>query len=178
MTDSRAPNLVLIGYRGSGKTTVGRLVADRLGFVLVDTDMLIVSEAGASIATIFQQEGESGFRQREARVVQAVMDGGGQVISMGGGVVLQDDNVRRMRARGFVIWLTAPIHLLWQRIQADTATAANRPALSSFAGMEEVQVVLAARMPRYRAAAHAEIDASADPQTVAQRVLDAYGSLS
>lgn len=178
MGDKRPPNLVLIGYRGSGKTTVGRAAADRLGFRLVDTDSLIVSEAGIPIATIFEQEGESGFRDREARVVSAVMEGEEQVVSMGGGAVLRDANAACMRARGFVVWLTAPIELLWRRIQADAATAANRPALTSLQGIEEVRAVLAARTPRYRAAAHVEVDASAELESVVDAVLAAYGSSS
>jgi shikimate kinase len=106
------------------------------------------------------------------------MEGEGQVISMGGGVVLRDDNVACMRARGFVVWLTAPIELLWRRIQTDAATAANRPALTSLPGIEEVRVVLAARTARYRAAAHVEVDASAEPESVVDAVLAAYGSSS
>lgn len=178
MGDERPPNLVLVGYRGSGKTTVGRVAAERLGYALVDTDDWIVLEAGVPTAGIFETEGEAGFREREARVVQSVMDGRGQVVSMGGGAVLRDDNVARMRARGFVVWLTAPAEVLWRRIQGDSATAASRPALTSLPGIEEVRAVLALREPRYRAAAHAEVDSSADAETVVDAVLAAYSSSS
>ena len=162
MAEPGKSNLVLIGYRGSGKTTVGRAVAWRLGYAFVDIDERIVAEAGITIAEIFAKEGEAGFREREARVVREVMNGRRQVVAMGGGAVLRADNVECMRRGGFVVWLSAPVEVLWERIHRDAGSPANRPALTSSTGMDEVRQVLAAREPRYRIAAHVVIDASTD----------------
>ena len=174
MNEPARGNLVLIGYRGSGKTTVGRGAARRLDYDLVDTDERIVAEAGMAIAEIFDVEKEAGFRQREAGVVRAVMAGDRQVVSMGGGAVLRADNVACMRERGFVIWLKAPAEVLWERIQADSGTAANRPALTSLGGLDEIRSVLAARAAKYRQAAHACVDASMAVEAVIDAVVAAY----
>jgi shikimate kinase len=174
MNEPARGNLVLIGYRGSGKTTVGRGAARRLGYDLVDTDERIVAEAGMAIAEIFERETEAGFRKREAQVVREVMAGDGQVVSMGGGAVLQADNIACMRERGFVVWLKAPGEVLWERIQADSGTAANRPALTSLGGFDEIRSVLAARATKYRQAAHACVDASMAVEAVVEAVIAAY----
>jgi shikimate kinase len=171
----RKSNLVLIGYRGSGKTAVGRLCAERLGYAWIDTDARIVAAAGVSIAEIFEREGEPGFRDREARAIAAAADGARTVISAGGGAILRDDNVARLRASGFVVWLTAPPDVLWSRIRQDAASAENRPSLTSGSGLAEVREVLAARADRYRRAADAQVDASCEGvPAVVEHVLAAY----
>ncbi|UCG15368.1 MAG: AAA family ATPase [Phycisphaerales bacterium] len=174
MNEPARGNLVLIGYRGSGKTTVGREAARRLGYALVDTDERIVAQAGMAIAEIFDVEKEAGFRKREARVVRAVMAGDRQVISMGGGAILQADNVACMRERGFVVWLKAPAEVLWERIEADSGTAANRPALTSLGGLDEIRSVLGARAAKYKRAAHTCVDASMAVGAVVDAVIAAY----
>lgn len=151
-------NIVLIGYRGSGKTSVGRAVAARLGFSFVDTDTLIEQRAGCTIAEIFARETEAGFRRRETEVVVEVAAGDNTVISAGGGAVLADENVRALEAGGWLVWLRAPADVLWQRITQDTATTANRPNLTASGGLDEVRSLLAVREPTYRAAATATID--------------------
>jgi shikimate kinase len=177
MTSGERKNLVLIGYRGAGKTTVGRAVAERLALAFVDTDEQIVAEAGVSIADIFAEHGEPEFRRREAAVVQCVAGQGGQVISAGGGAILRDDNVEALRRTGVVVWLAAPPELLWERIRGDESTAANRPALSDRIGLEEVRVILAQRELRYRQAAHAVVDASDENvDRVVEAVLAVYDS--
>ncbi len=100
-------NIVLIGYRGSGKTSVGRAVAQRLGCPFVDTDALIEERVGCRIAEIFANEGEATFRTREAGVVWEVAAVDGQVISVGGGAVLSAANVVALRAGGRTFWLVA-----------------------------------------------------------------------
>ena len=151
-------NIVLIGYRGSGKTSVGRAVAARLGFSFVDTDALIEQRAGCTIAEIFARETEAGFRRRETEVVVEVAAGDRAIISAGGGAVLADVNVLALKAGGWLVWLRAPAAVLWQRITQDTATTANRPNRTVSGGLDEVESLLAVREPAYRAAADTTID--------------------
>ena len=146
-------NIVLIGYRGSGKTSVGRAVAQRLGRPFVDTDALIEERAGCRIAEIFANEGEAAFRIREAAVVREVAAVDGQVISVGGGAVLSAANIEVLRAGGRTVWLEAPAETLWERIRGDGSSAANRPDLTVAGGLEEVRTLLAQREPLYRSAA-------------------------
>lgn len=146
-------NIVLIGYRGSGKTTVGKLLAEEEDAGYIDTDELIVHMAGRSIAEIFAAEGEAGFRTREAAALKLAMAKPNRVISVGGGAIESKDNRNRMRGYGTVVWLEAPPEVLWERIQADPASAGQRPNLTS-GGLEEVREVLARRAPLYAEAAH------------------------
>lgn len=154
------PNLVLIGYRGAGKTTVGRLLAHRLGYAFVDTDPLIAERAGKSIAAIFAEDGESAFRELEAAVIAEAAARSHTVLSAGGGAVLRHDNRRRLRARGTVFWLAADAETLWERIRTDPETAIARPPLTEAGGLEEVRRLLAKREPHYRRCAHYRIDAA------------------
>jgi shikimate kinase len=141
--------MVLIGYRGSGKTTVGKLLAARRKTLFVDTDDMIAAAAGKSIAAIFADEGEPAFRARESDAIQRAVQTPDAIISVGGGAVESAANRRVLQAYGPVVWLDAPAEMLWQRIQADSATAANRPALAG-GGLEEVERVLERRRPWYR----------------------------
>ena len=146
-------NVVLIGYRGSGKTTVGRLLAEDLDLGFVDTDELITHLAGKSIAELFAEEGEPAFRVREADAIKLAISKPDRVISVGGGAVESRENCTRLRGYGTVVWLEAPADVLWTRIQADPATGQQRPNLTG-GGLEEVQTVLARRAPLYAQAAH------------------------
>ncbi len=148
-----AKGIVLIGYRGSGKTTVGRLLAQRLDRAFIDTDELIVHFAGRSIRDIFDGEGEGGFRGRERQAVQMATAAPGRVISVGGGAVESQGNRRRFRNYGTVVWREAPPDTLWNRIQLDAETGSNRPNLTS-GGLAEVREVLARRNPLYAETAH------------------------
>ena len=149
-------NVVLIGYRASGKTSVGRLLADRLGTEFVDTDEIIAHQAGCSIAEIFATEGEEGFRARERAVIGSAVARPGKVISVGGGAVESADNRKRLRDYGKVIWLQAPADVLWRWMQEDADTAKNRPNLTQ-GGLAEVEEVQARREPLYAETAHVVI---------------------
>ena len=174
MADATPKNVVLIGYRGCGKTTVGRLLARRMDRPFVDTDELIEAEAGMSIAEIFNTVGEPGFRRREAEVIARLTRRGGQVISAGGGAVLDGENVRGFRESGTVVWLTAPPDVLWQRIHADDRSAGSRPDLTARGGLDEVHSLLQHRVPLYQRAANIVIDtANRDPAEVARLVQQA-----
>ena len=139
-------NIVFVGLMGAGKTTVGRRLAKRHNWPFVDTDHEIEARCGASVATIFDLEGEEGFRKRESRVIEEVMARSGVVVTTGGGAVLRAEN-RDALAKGFVIYLDADPEQLWVRLKADT----TRPLLTQSADPRATLVALhAARDPLYR----------------------------
>ena len=98
-------NVVLVGPMGSGKSTIGRLLAGRLGFVFCDSDTLVEERAGASIAWIFDVEGEPGFRERETAILRDVATGSGMVLATGGGAVMREENRRLLAGMGSVVYL-------------------------------------------------------------------------
>jgi shikimate kinase len=155
---SGARNLVLIGYRGCGKTAVGRVVAQRCGWAFVDTDERIVVAAGRTIRDIFAADGEPAFRQLESAVIAEVCRATHQVISVGGGAILSAQNRIRLRSAGACIWLTAPPAELFRRMQADPHDAATRPALTAAGGLAEVRHLLAQREPLYALLAQHVVD--------------------
>lgn len=169
-------HLYLIGYRGTGKTTVGRLLAARLGRPFVDLDERIESDAGMTIADVFAAEAEAGFRDRESAALLTASAEVPSVIATGGGIILREANRDRLRATGWVAWLTAPADVLWGRIQADATTAARRPALAG-GGPEEVAKLLAVRTPLYQAVADTTVaTAGLSPEVVAAAILAAWNS--
>jgi shikimate kinase len=169
------PLLFLIGTRGTGKSTVGRVLAARLGWAFADADERIEAAAGMSIADIFAAEGEAGFRDREAAVLAELAGLTNHVVATGGGVVLRPANRELLRNSGFVAWLTASPEAAFARLQADPTTAARRPNLTPAGGLEEVRAVLAAREPHYRACAHFAIDTGVpSPEAVADAILTAW----
>ena len=146
--------LWLIGYRGTGKTTVGRLLAESLGREFADADAALIRETGESIAEFVAREGWPAFRRAESRILRKLSMGTDRVVATGGGVVLDPENVRRMRATGTVIWLTARPETILSRLSGDPATEANRPALTDQSAEAEIRTTLAEREPLYAAAAH------------------------
>lgn len=150
----------LIGYRGCGKTTIGQKLADRLWQTFVDTDALIVRQAGRSIREIFQQQGEAAFRDLESDVVRQVATLDEHVIALGGGAVLREQNRQAMKQdRHRIIYLRCDPEVLHQRIHADAATAEMRPSLTKFGGgIDEIRALLAEREPVYRQTMTAELD--------------------
>jgi shikimate kinase len=170
--------LLLIGYRGSGKSTVGRLLAERLGWTFVDADDVLEARAGKSIREIFATEREKAFRDSESAILAELCGQTDRVIATGGGVVLREENRALLRKHGFVAWLTADAATLWARIQADATTAARRPALTT-GGLAEVEHLLAIRTPLYRACADVEVPvASVSPEQAANAILAAWDSHS
>lgn len=164
-------NLFLIGCRGSGKSTVGALVAKQFSWRFIDLDRRIVKDAGCTITAIFAKEGESGFRRREREACQRLRGLKRNVIAMGGGSLNDAENRIMVKRLGKVIWLRAPAAVLWSRIAKDPHTAQNRPNLTAGGGLSELEATLAAREPLYRAAAHHIIDTmSQTPSQVAEAI--------
>jgi shikimate kinase len=174
-------HLYLVGYRGTGKTTVGRLVAAALGRPFVDLDEQIEATAGTSIAGIFASEGESGFRDRETAALRtgSVSDGPPSIIATGGGIVLREENREILKATGFAVWLQASAEAIWERIQADTATAARRPNLTVAGGLSEIVELLAVRQRFYEGVSDARVPTDGrSPEAVAASILSLYRSAS
>ncbi len=164
-------NLILTGYRGSGKTVVGTLLAKRLNWEFVDLDQLIAEQAGKSITSIFAAEGEDGFRERERIACQMLRRRRNCVIAIGGGAIMHPDNRSLLKRVGKIIWLRAPAIVLWSRIRNDPATKANRPDLTPDGGLAEVEAKLAEREKVYESVAHHIVDSkSASPDEIADAV--------
>jgi shikimate kinase len=147
----------LVGYRGTGKSTVARLLARHLGWDWVDADDVIERRAGMTIRRIFEAEGEAGFRRRESAVLEELCGLRRHVIATGGGVVLSDANRARLRAAGRVVWLTADVPTIRQRLEEDRSTGERRPVLT-VGGAAEIAELLRAREPLYRAVADLTLD--------------------
>jgi shikimate kinase len=170
------PVLFLIGYRGSGKTTVGRMVADRLGWGFLDADAVLEERYGQTIREIFAAEGEAGFRDKEAAVLADLCTRNETVVATGGGIVLREENRDLLKRHGFVAWLCAEPPTLLARIQADPSTAARRPSLAG-GGLAEIEQLLAVREPLYRACADVEVACGAlSPEQAADAILAAWTS--
>jgi shikimate kinase len=160
--------LFLIGYRGTGKSTVAWLVAARLGWDWLDADELLEQRAGCSIRQIFAQEGETGFRDKESVLLGELCQRRRLVVATGGGVILREENRMHLRA-GLVVWLTADAETLWNRLQGDAATRERRPDLAQ-GGRAEVEELLRKRAPLYAACANFIIDATQPAEQVADAI--------
>jgi len=161
-------NIVLIGYRCSGKTVTGLELAARLGRPFVDTDDRVVRDAGAPVDRIVRENGWRYFRDLESRVIRLVTARDGRVISTGGGAVLRPENVRRLRDNGWVVWLKACESTLRRRMKQDEGNAGQRPAIEGVNPLEETAMILSTRIPLYEKAAdfHVATDTLSPSQTV------------
>ena len=159
---ARHLNLVLIGYRATGKTSVGARLAEVLHCPFVDLDQVLVREAGRSVADIVAQGGWAEFRRLEKELVARYRDARGQVLATGGGVVLDPDNVAALRENGILIWLTADSAAIQARLAQDQPRDANRPSLTGGDTIREVAKVAKERAPLYQAAAQIIVDTTHD----------------
>jgi shikimate kinase len=169
-------NIVLIGYRGTGKSSVGKILASKTGMPLVSTDEQIVRKAGRSIPEIVEKQGWEHFRDIETDVVEEWAGRDGLILDCGGGVILRDRNRDLLRRKGFVVWLTAAIPTILERISGDT----QRPSLTSGKSFtDEVAEVLAVRTPLYRNTAHQAVSTDdGTPEKVAERILRTFAEFS
>ena len=157
-----AGNIFLVGMMGAGKTTIGRALARKLGLVFVDTDRELVERTGVPVATIFEIEGEPGFRKREAAVLAELATHEGAVIATGGGAILDPENRRVMREHGTVVYLRARLESLWERTRRDT----TRPLLATADPRGTLATLLEEREPLYLEAAHLVVDTGPQSATV------------
>ena len=175
------PRVTLVGYRGSGKSSVATHLARLLGCSWQDADDVLERAAGESITALVASRGESFFRDLESDLLVRLLADESGVLATGGGVVLRGSNRATLRAKGRpVVWLTASADVLRARLAADPATATRRPALAGTNPLDEVAATLAVREPLYREVADAVIDVSSDPpERIAGRIatwLDRYAA--
>jgi shikimate kinase len=151
---------VLLGYRGCGKTTLGKKLADRLWIKFVDTDELIVAAAGKTIRQIFETDGEARFRQLEIAAVEDACAREDHIIALGGGAVLREENRTLLKSLALSrVYLKCEPAELLKRIEADPATAETRPPLSPLSNsLQEIESMLKIREPLYREVMTAELD--------------------
>jgi shikimate kinase len=142
-------NLFLIGPMGAGKSTLGRRLAQHFGLACVDLDAAIEARTGATIATIFEMEGEAGFRERESRLLAELSARGDIVLATGGGAVLAEANRALLAARGFVVWLETPVAQQLRRLACDR----QRPLLDTPDRRQRLEQLARERDPIYRALA-------------------------
>ena len=150
--------IALVGLRGTGKTTVGKLLADRLGWTFADTDDVVESHAGKSIVRIFAEDGEPRFRDLEASAVAETFSQDRIVLATGGGAILRTATRSRLKANGFVVWFTGSAAVLAERMASDSTTTNRRPSLTAMTGAEELAALNVVREPLYREIAHLTVD--------------------
>jgi shikimate kinase len=161
-------NIYLVGLMGSGKTTIGRLIARRMGRVFYDSDHEIVARTGVRIPVIFEMEGEDGFRRREAQVIGELAAEAGVIVATGGGAVLDPANRIQMKASGWVIYLDVPTHILLERTRHDT----NRPLLRVADPAAKLDALRAERDALYREIADLVVDgARLNSNTAVSKIL-------
>ena len=154
---SMAPNnIVMVGFMGSGKSSIGRILARRLGYRFIDTDRKIIEREGMEISEIFALHGEEYFRERETDVLRTLHGKEHCVIATGGGIVLRENNRSLLRDLGFVVGLTANQEVIFERVSRNT----KRPLLRTPNPRETIQEMLAARSALYEAAAEFTVDTS------------------
>jgi shikimate kinase len=167
-------HLALIGYRGSGKSTVGPAVAALCQLLPLDADLEIERKAGKAIREIFFEQGESYFRDLETQTLRELVAREPAVLSLGGGVILREEN-RRLLKKCFTVWLTAPPEVLLRRLREDVEKRAQRPSLTGLPQAEETARLLSEREPFY--ASCADLTLKTDQHTVesaAETILKAW----
>ena len=166
-------NLFLIGYRCSGKTTIGKSVAMKIGWSFVDCDMRMIKECGQSIKNIIDTEGWDAFRRMERSILKQICTRDRQVVATGGGVALNAGNVAAMQAGGTVIWLSATAETIQKRMLQDKNTGDFRPALTDKGKMAEIEDMLLKRNPHYEDASDFIIQTDGIPiEEIAQTIIE------
>lgn len=165
-------HVVLIGYRCAGKTTVGKILAEKLEMRFFDTDKLVEAKAKKPVIRIFQEDGEGEFRRYESEVIEEICGGDGKVISVGGGGVVRQKNVMHIQKCGRIFHLKVTPETVRARFEKDPAAAASRPSITRDDVIEEARDMMARREPFYREAAEFTIDAnSKTPEEIAEEIV-------
>lgn len=164
------PNIVLIGFMGSGKSSVGRHVSEMTGHRFIDTDLLVTQRAGMGISRIFRELGEEEFRRMETAVLEELIGVCGVVLATGGGLVLREENRDLLKRIGIVLWLDADADVIFERV----SRTQKRPLLATENPRATFDELREKRLPIYQSAAMARIDSTGlTHQQAARKVLEA-----
>jgi shikimate kinase len=165
--------IYLTGFRGTGKTSIGTLLAKSLGRTVIDLDGVVAANAGKSIREIFQQDGESSFRDLETTALESVAQTSNSVISLGGGAVLRDINRSIIQSTGICFWLQCDAETIAERLQQDEATGDQRPALTKLDELQEIRQLLQTRQAKYEDVADHRINTKGRSiEQVAEAILE------
>jgi shikimate kinase len=151
-------NIFLIGYRCSGKTSVGKLLADSLGWSFIDADEELVKTRGMHITEFVSKQGWDAFRQMEKTIINRVSNLDAHVVATGGGAVVDMENVEHMKRNGVLVWLKAESEVIKKRMLQDKNTGDFRPALTSKEAVDEIGDMLSIRNPYYEKAMDIAVD--------------------
>ena len=162
------PNIILTGFMGTGKSTIGRLLAKKIGYQFIDTDTLIEQQTGKTITELFATQGENTFRQLETELVKELAKKSGQVIATGGGLVLNPDNVKKLNRTGQIFCLTATANEILQRVKQQGNT---RPLLQEKDPLQKITTLLQQRDPVYRQFPQVSTTDTA-PELLVEKILD------
>jgi len=165
-------NIYLIGYRGTGKTTVAQFLAQRIRWRWVDADVELEQRVGMTIADLFSKEGEQVFRDWETRVLADLAQQNQLIVATGGGVLLREENRQTIKGSGKTVWLKATPETIYKRLHTDETTQSRRPNLTKDGGLREIEKLLEQRTPIYRDCADWEIDTErSSPAAVADLIV-------
>jgi len=168
-------NIVLIGYRCSGKTTVGKILAQDLGRQFVDTDRLVEEKTGLTVHACVSQKGWKHFRQLEGDVVKGVAEVDDLIISTGGGVVMAQENVRNLGKNGWFVWLKAEPSVIRDRMKTEEKPGELRPSLSGKDPLKEIDQLIHERTPFYASTGNHTVDTNGQPpEKVARAIMKAF----
>jgi shikimate kinase len=168
-------NIYLIGLMGAGKTTIGRQLARALKLPFYDSDKAIEESTGVDIPTIFEFEGEEGFREREQKMIQKLTQLQGIVLATGGGAVIREENRGYLKDNGFVVYLQCSVDRIMERTRRDT----QRPLLKTDNPRERLQLLFEQRQPLYLSCANFKIDTGINKsKAVVNRILEEYRAVN
>jgi shikimate kinase len=165
--------IFLVGFMASGKSTVGPVLAARLGRRFIDLDLIIEAKVGCAVVELIRREGEERFREIETETLREAASQGGAVIAPGGGAIMREENLELMSRLGITVWLDAPFELCWRRIQNDGATRPMAPdELTARARYE-------GRLALYRRASiHIPINQSHSPDDISETIINQLREVS
>lgn len=165
-------NIILMGYRCTGKTSAGRRLAERMGGPFYDTDELVERQTQCTISQIVAEQGWQAFREAETAVIRKLSGTDRSVIALGGGAVLDARNVESLKRNGLFVWLFAAAETIAARMEKDAATGAERPSLTGKPSVSETNTIMAEREPLYRSLADLLVDTTLiEADRVAEAIL-------